>query len=136
MKNIFLLALIVPFLLLGCSESIPKSNKQELGQAINKFDENYAISKVIKEHPEFPSSVGSKEISLDDVGKQGHKLMGSLETKAEKSGQNEYIIILTKKWNIKVNGTDAVSYWKYKVTPDNIILIDSKEKADIIDTIK
>lgn len=127
MKNVFLLVLIILFILIGCSKAIPENNKQEIGQAINKFDENYAISKAIKEHPEFPSTIGSKKISLNDVGMQGSSLMGSLETKAEKVGKDEYTVTLTKNWNIKVNGTDAVSYWKYKVTPDNITLIDSKE---------
>ena len=136
MKKVFSLILILSFLLVGCSNPILENNEPKSSQTVNIFDEKYAISKVIKEHPEFPSSVGSKEISLNHVGKQGNKLIGSLKTEVEKSGQDEYIVIITKKWNIKVNDMDAVSYWKYKVTPEIITLIDSKENADIVNIIK
>ena len=136
MIKVLSLILILLFLLVGCSNPIFENSQQKSTQTVNIFDENDAISKVIKEHPEFPSSVGSKEISLDDFGKQGHRLIGSLKTEVEKVGEDEYIVIMTKKWNIKVNDIDAVSYWKYKVTPDILNLIDSKEKADIVNIIK
>lgn len=89
-----------------------------------------AIAKVIKEHPEFPNGTGSKEIIEEIGGPKGSKASVLYETKVEKKAGGLYTVTLTKTWKIKVGGKTPVSYWKYEVTPDKIILVEEDRTGE------
>jgi hypothetical protein len=102
------------------------------------FDEAVAAALVLKDHPDFPKAGEIKKIETTAGGPGPTKLNGELKTMVEKSSQKDtYVVTLTKAWNITVNGNEAKSVWKYKVTKDaKVELISSEENDKIINTIK
>ena len=111
------------------------------------FDETKAAALVLKDHPEFPKPGEVKKMETTTGGPRPTKVSGELITTVENYTQKDadvvsvdhvsYVVTLTKKWNITVNGKEAKSIWKYKVTNDGKVeLISSAENADIIATIK
>lgn len=82
-----------------------------------------AVSKVIREHPDFPYNTGKVIIEkLPTGGPSGTTANVKFTTKVRNSGKERYIVTLTKDWGITVNGKYAISSWKYAVTPDSVTL--------------
>jgi hypothetical protein len=81
---------------------------------------------VIKDHPDFPLNLHDTITKkLPTGGPQGSTAEVKYTTAIEKTGESVYTVTLTKDWGITVNGKYAKSFWKYTVTPDNVILTDS-----------
>lgn len=91
-----------------------------------KFSEGDAISKLNKEHPDFPTS--PSEIitrQLPTGGPRGTTANVKFSISVENIEKETYKITLTKDWGITVNGTYVKSFWIYTVTPNSIVLIDN-----------
>jgi hypothetical protein len=98
-----------------------------------KFTEKDAIAKVLKMKTEFPASPDQVKTMFEDVGGvQGSKVEVKLTTMVEELGMMEYVIALTKNYQLKVGGNDVVTYWKYHVNPSRATLIDSKNEMPAI----
>lgn len=94
----------------------------------NIFNEEKAISMVVKDYSDFPlnkSDINTKE--LPTGGPAGTTTKVKFMTKAEKTSDATYIVTLIKDWGLSLNDKNVESYWKFKVTPDNVNLI---EKVD------
>lgn len=101
----------------------------------NKFSETDAISMVIKDHPDFPINPNNIIIKkLPIGGPPGEATNVKFTTKVEKQGNFAYVITFIKDWGIKINGIYAKSFWKYKVTPNGIELIENVDN-DYLPTI-
>jgi len=115
--------------LLGCAKGNNIAN--------STFDENKAISMVVKDHPEFPSSQSDTITKkLPTGGPQGTTANVKFTTKVEKASEYTYVVTLTKDWGISVNGKYAKSYWKYNVTPNGVSLKDSIDNDYLPNTMK
>lgn len=94
----------------------------------NGFDEDKAISMVVKDHPEFPSNkVDTITKKLPTGGPPDTTANVKFSTKVEKVKKDTYVVTLTKDWGFKINDVYVLSYWKYKVTSNNETLIESKD---------
>jgi hypothetical protein len=82
-------------------------------------------------HPEFPAA-GEKQVYEDVGGEKGHMQPVTLMTKVEKRGQLEYVVTLTKDYNLTVGGKEAVQRWIYSVDPSNVTLIDQQGSVPTI----
>lgn len=104
----------------------------------NSFDENKAISKVVKYYPDFPSNPDDTFTQKIFIGGRYPGIMANVHfsTQVEKCTGSSYIVTLTKDWGITVNGTYAKSTFKYKVTPDSMISVEIIDKDDIVNIIK
>jgi len=103
----------------------------------NGFSEVKAISMVIKDHSEFPSNkVDILTKKLPTGGPSGTTADVKFTTNIEKSSGNTYTVTLTKDWGITVNGKYVKSSWKYKVTPDNVILLEKVDNDYLPGTMK
>jgi hypothetical protein len=131
--------------LMGCSESKVTNVKMGETQAVHvtnvklgepqavherAFNETKALDQVLKDHPEFPKAGEVKKIEQSVGGDSNdNKISGELKTTVQQSDSEHetYIVTLAKVWNVKVNGKEPKSIWKYKVTADKVELIKSEE---------
>lgn len=60
----------------------------------------------------------------------------NLITTVEQINHLTYIVTLTKEWQIKINGVQPISYWRYRFFQNDITLIESKERDGMIKIIK
>lgn len=130
MKGIiaFISSICICISLLGCTNNALTQNNN----SPDTFDEAKAITMVIKDHPDFPSSPSdavSKKLPVG--GKQGATANVKFTTKVEKDGESTYVVTLTKDWGITVNGEYVKSFWKYDVTPNNVILLESIDNDNL-----
>lgn len=93
---------------------------------------------LLKEKPDFPDKPGEvKTIEVRTGGPApGIIVKAELTTQVERDGDNTYIITLTKEWKAMINGKQPISFWKYKVEPDNIVLIESEDNDAVISLIR
>lgn len=119
--------LILGITLFSINNNLLKNNAISTSSISTKeFSEADAISKLIKEHPDFP--VKSSEVIIKKLptgGPSGTTANVMFSTSIENIEKGTYAITLTKDWGITVNGKYAKSYWKYKVTSSSITLTDS-----------
>lgn len=101
---------------------------------VTTFNETSAAHMVLKDNPDFPEPGKVKKIKTRTGGPYpGTFVIGELRTKVEKSSGNEaYIVTLTKSWKATINGIEAKSVWKYKVSPDGVELIFKVENDVLI----
>jgi hypothetical protein len=119
----------------GCAES-----SSTVSNNINKntFDEVKAISMVVKDHSKFLSSqfdTITKELPIGG-GNYGATEKVKFTTKVEKVEESTYIVTLTKDWDSSVNGKYVKSYWEYNVTPYSVILLESIDNENLLESIK
>lgn len=105
---------------------------------VDLFKASDAISLVLKDQPEFPNTEG--EINTLEVITggiyPGYNVKADLTTEVSEKEENKYIVKLTKKWNIELNGKQPISYWIYLVEPNYIALIESVDMDYMISIIK
>ncbi|WP_201005880.1 hypothetical protein [Paenibacillus glycanilyticus] len=131
--------LLLAISLTGCSNEGLKAGQSQLAiTQVKPFDEKEAVAMVLRDHPDFPNEGETVNIETQTGGPYpGLKMDGELRTMIEKStDRDEYIVTLTKAWNVKVNDIEAKSVWTYEVTPNEVKLISSKENADLVNRIK
>lgn len=154
--TIFILAIMLTFLF-ACSSNDSRNNSDdfEKKQKIikesnvnnNEFTKDDAILKVIKYHNtsddvefgyEFPISIKENNpvtTQIDSGGRHGSKLLLKQTVEVIKN-KNEFIITLKEDYNIKIQGKDVISYWKYDVSSNNLKLIEKNEGGKAIQVIK
>jgi hypothetical protein len=134
--------------LVGCSSSRQASNENYKATKVSKFTEISALKMAINHYNKYDKgeidykfpltiTVGkiiSKEVTIGGPA-PGSKTKLDIKSSVKPSGTN-YIVTLTEDYNHIVNGTKALSYWKYRVSPDGVKLLDKKENGSIIYTIK
>ncbi|MGD9678524.1 MAG: hypothetical protein AB7V16_09285 [Vulcanibacillus sp.] len=135
-----------PFFYRDSSESIDYDYIQKLIQ--NNEAADNALLKVVEHHNSlaevqsdyiFPITIKegdtvAKEVNIGGPS-PGATVILEMTVAIEKE-DDEYLVILTEDYNITVNGKDAISYWKYKVSADEIMLLDKKENGNLIRIIK
>ncbi|TXK85587.1 hypothetical protein [Paenibacillus sp. N3.4] len=98
-----------------------------------RFTQTDALAKVLTKQAKFPASPDQVKTIYEDVGgKQGSKIEVLLTTKVEELGGREFIVTLTKNYQLTVGGKSVVTYWKYHVNPSEVVLIDSKDEMPMI----
>ncbi|MDQ0247408.1 hypothetical protein J2S09_005057 [Bacillus fengqiuensis] len=128
-----LLPMMVTLLFLsGCNDINQKSISDIKVYEEEKFTQSNAIDRVLKEHPEFPSSPGVVKTLEVPVGGPccDNKVKAELTTKIEKLGEESYLVTLTKDWNFTYGNNYVLSYWKYEVNNDTLTLTDSVNEDD------
>jgi ABC-type glycerol-3-phosphate transport system substrate-binding protein len=97
-----------------------------------------AAAAVSQRPPGISLSWVSKEFETITGGPApGAKVKGTLTTTAEASSDPDtYTVTLTKNWNVSVNGKKLMGYWKYKVTPQTVQLVESEDNTDLIRIVK
>lgn len=86
---------------------------------------------------DFPDWNGSRDILVRTGGKApGMTVRCTLQTQCEKIGDEQYSIVLTKTWDIRINGVQPVSYWKYRVTGERVELLEEEDNDGSIKIIK
>lgn len=153
MKKILLTSTVILlcFSLFGCSvnktNKISANNQSTNGTKNEEFSLDGAVKKAIdtynsteKDTPEidFPITMKSgvtvsKAIQIG--GKEGNTTKLDMSISAKKDGNN-YIVTLTKDYNITVNGTKAISSWEYEIANDSANLLDKRENGKLINNIK
>jgi len=87
--------------------------------------------------PEFPDWNGTREILVRTGGPApGTNLRCVLETRCQPDGVGQYTVILTRKWNVTINGVRPEGYWRYRVAGDQVELVEERVNDEIIRTIK
>lgn len=100
-------------------------------------DARKAIYLVTLMRKEFPDWNGTREILVRTGGKApGMKIRCVLQTQCDKEKYGQYTVTLTKTWDIKINGIQPVSYWKYRVTGKRVELVDEQDNDHGIKIIK
>lgn len=119
------------------------SNVEASSAENNKLTEDEAIVRVINYHNasrdvesdyDFPLSIKSNEIVSKKI-KIGGKYPGdgtldmsvTIEDKPE-----SFIVTLTENYHYVVNGTKAISYWKYEVSYNGVKLLEEKEDGNLV----
>jgi hypothetical protein len=116
--------------LVGCEKTSSVANN-------NEFSQDKAISMVIKDHSEFPSNnVDTLIKKLPTGGPSGTTADVKFTANIERSSGNAYTVTLTKDWGITVNSKYIKSSWKYKVTPDNVVLLEKVDNDYLTGTMK
>ena len=86
---------------------------------------------------DFPEWNGTREILVRTGGPTpGINVRCVLETKCIPENEGQYTVTLTKIWDIKINGSQPISFWKYKVTGERVELIEEHDQDDVIKIIK
>lgn len=131
--NLFVILLFVCLVgFVGCKNDTKASINNS-----NGFNQAEAIAEAVKSHPEFasnPNDTVTKELPIG--GKQASTAEVKFTTKVESSDKSTYLVTFTKDWGITVNGTYVKSFWKYRVTQDNIKLIESVDNDNLPNIIK
>ncbi|NSW91749.1 MAG: hypothetical protein HPY74_13955 [Firmicutes bacterium] len=112
-------------------KEIGREDTQVMSRVIKeRMDEKAAraIYLVTSMRNEFPDWCGTREILVNAGGKYpGVKIRCILKTQCEKEKEGQYSILLTKIWDIKINGVQPVSYWKYRITGERVELIEVQD---------
>lgn len=118
------------------AERMPPPKKEDFFTIVTDIEEyevEKALSQVIDYHNKnekasipFPNNLRVDEMISKEVEVEGNTTLLQVTTEAEKNN-NKYIIKLIKDWNVKVDGVDAVSYWKYVIDDSEIKLLYKKE---------
>jgi hypothetical protein len=105
---------------------------------VPSFDKQQAVDAVLTDHPDYPRIGETKDIETMTGGDApGSKVTGTLTTTVNASSEPEtYIVTLTKRWNLTFNDKKLVGYWKYKVTPQAVQLIESDDNTDLVQLVK
>jgi len=86
---------------------------------------------------DFPDWNGTREVLVRIGGKYpGINVRCILETKCTQINHEEYEVVLTKTWQIKVNGQQPVSYWKYRVRNERVQLEESQDNDGLVLLVK
>jgi hypothetical protein len=150
LKKICIISLICASALVGCSSSSQVSNENHLDQKVSKFTATFALKMAINHFnkddrekldykvPKFPLSITvgktvSKEVPVGGPVRNSTKL--DMKNSVVPSGTN-YIVTLTEDYHYVVNGTKAISYWKYDVSPNGVKLLGKSENGSIINGVK
>ena len=153
MKKLFMVSLVLIFSLslFGCSNiksaSSPNEN-QVVNQEENKeFTKEDAIANAIKYHNaseevrsnfNFPKTIKPEEQFTKKIeigGKKGNTTQLDMAVNTE-DNNGSYIVILTEDYNVMVNETAAISYWKYEVSKEYVKLLEKKEDGNLVNIIK
>lgn len=126
----FILFTMLTFICLVCLVAC-KNDSKVLNYKFQEFNKTEAIKILIKSHPDFPSNPDDAITKVVPIGEGTTKVKHT--TKVEQFSKNIYIITLTEDWEIS---SFAKSYWKYKVTPNGISLMESVDNRNILTTIK
>jgi len=102
-------------------------------QLENEAKLRQAIDLVTSMRKDFPKENGTREVWVKTGGKLGN-VRCILETKGVPKGAEQYEVTLTKKWDVTVNATQPVSYWKYKVTGERVELVEFLNNDDAVIT--
>ncbi|MDP4144953.1 MAG: hypothetical protein Q8936_10810 [Bacillota bacterium] len=125
----FVFSIFILISLAGCNQTSSANN--------NVLSQDEAITMVIKDHPEFPSNkVDTLTKKLPIGGPSGTTADVKFTTNIEKSSGNAYTVNLIKDWGLTVKGKYIKSYWKYKVTPDKVVLIEKVDNDYLVATMK
>ncbi|MDV3427508.1 MAG: hypothetical protein LIR50_10795 [Bacillota bacterium] len=120
--NLFIVLLFVFLTSFIRYKYAPKASDNNL----DSFSQTEAIAVSVKNHPDFPISPNYTVIKeLPIGGPSGSTAKVKFTTKVELYGKRTFLVTLTKDWGITVNGTFIKSFWKYKVTPNGIELLES-----------
>jgi hypothetical protein len=136
MKRIaaFISCICIFISLVGCANN---ASAQSNNISHNTFDEAKAISLVIKDHQDFPSSQSNTVTKkLPTGGPKGTTANVKFITKVEKVGESTFEVTLTKDWGITVNGKYVKSSWKYNVTKNNVSLLESIDNDNLPNEMK
>ena len=131
--NLFIVLLFICLTSFAGYKYVSKASDNNL----DSFSQAEAIAVSVKNHPEFPINPNvtvTKELPIG--GPSGSTAKVKLTTKVELSGKRTVLVTLTKDWGITVNGTYAKSFWKYKVTPNDIELLESVDNDYLPNIIK
>ena len=120
--------------LMGCANNASGKNNNI---SLKTFDEAKAISMVVKDHLDFPSSPSDTVTKkLPTGGPSGTTANVKFTTKIQSSGKDTYLVTLTKDWGFSFNDEYVKSYWEYKVMPKSVALIESMDKDYLTDMMK
>lgn len=147
MKKLLMVGLlfILSITFFGCSSI--SGNEGNIADGENALSMNDATVKTVQYHNssrvksffDFPTTIKegdtvTKEITVG--GKYpGLTLKVDLTVKVNKE-DDKYIVLLKEDYNIKINGKKAISFWKYVVSKDNVVLLDKSEDGYLVNTIK
>ncbi|MDF2926376.1 MAG: antirepressor regulating drug resistance protein [Paenibacillaceae bacterium] len=96
-----------------------------------------AINSVSMLNSGFPDWNGTLEMLVAAGGEApGTTVRCILQSEYEKTAEGEYIVTLTKTWNLSVNGIQPVSFWKYKVAGEQAELVEKQDNDGSIRLIK
>lgn len=96
-----------------------------------------AIELVALMRPEFPDWPGTREILVRTGGKPpGITVRGVLKTECVPVEAGQYLVALTRTWDITINGVKPEAYWEYRVAGEQVELIKERVNDGIIRTIK
>lgn len=113
------------------------SDTQLKGDKPISLTETEAIRRVLHDESDFPTKSGeTKTIDVYMNSPSGGKVTAKVSTTAERLDQETYIVTFTKEWSITVDAKVISRYWKYRVTPTDSALIESKGNDELLQTIK
>ena len=96
-----------------------------------------AIYRVTEIRTGFPDWTGSREALVRTGGPYpGTNIRCIMETDVSKTEKGEYIVTVTRTWDIKLNGTQPISVWKYRVAGDSVSLMEEQNMDHLISLIK
>lgn len=150
MNNRWMLTICAALLLISGCSSLSERTEEPLKPTRNMddvlpvsstadaFDQQKAVAAVLDDHPEFPLPGEVKEIETVTGGPApGSKVTGTLATAVDKMSESDnYIVTLTKQWNLTINGQKLVGVWKYEVSPRGVQFIESKDNTVLVQTVK
>jgi len=134
---IFGIILLFGITLFGCS--VNENEELTESEAIIQVIEKHNVSEDVISDIDFPITMKSGE-TISKEFKTGGPAPGTildleLTVKSERN-DNKYYVTLSENYNITINGTNAISFWKYEISADGIKLIDKKEDGHLVWTIK
>lgn len=115
-----------------------------LSACSNSFSETDAIKLTLSKVHElndphldmgFSKQGGTRKMKVPMGGPPGSYANLELTTKVEVIDKDIYEVTLIKDWNIKVNDVVVLSYWKFRVTQSNVILLSKDDKDDYMGVI-
>lgn len=130
--------ILLCFTLFGCNAYKTTTNQRKIDNAIKMALNHY--NSTVKDTPDikFPTTMKSGNIitkKIETGRPQGTPIKLDMSVIAVKQN-TQVIVTLTKDYNIMINGTKAISYWKYEITNNHIKLLDKKEDGRLVNIMK
>jgi hypothetical protein len=122
MKILIMITVISLGILCGCNKSFSEP------EAINLALKNLQESKEPFGNEDFPKRSGTKRLNVKIGGMYGSRANLELTTKVDKVIDETYEVTFIKDWNTIVNDINIVSYWRYRVDENNVVLINEDDK--------
>ncbi|MCK9859997.1 hypothetical protein [Paenibacillus sp. ATY16] len=126
---VYIITVLSFFISAGCSNSFSESDAVKYTfTKLHNLNEPHL-------NADFPKRNGTRNMKVSIGGMYGNTTILMLTTSVKLIDTETYEVTFIKDWNYIVDDKNVISYWKFRVTPNNVTLLGKDDKDDLLSAI-